>query len=291
MSPQKIAGSRKLAGEGFAVRKIRLAMCQLRTCPDKQTTMEHAEQMVCQAAARGADLAVLPEMFFCPYVPTCFGQYAEEADGPAVRAMSAWAKRYGVVLVGGTIPEREGDRLYNTSFAFGRDGRLLGRYRKAHLFDVDLRDGTAFRESDSFSAGSEICVLDTDFGRLGLAVCFDLRFPEQFRAMAVRGAELIVVPAQFTVRTGSLHWEKLITMRALDNELYLAGVSAAQSPETGYTCWGRSMLSNPFGQAVSVCGAEEECRLAELDLDELARVRAELPTFLHLRRDLYPVAD
>ena len=268
------------------MKTIRLAMCQVQTEPEKGRSLAAAEEMVRRAAADGADLAVLPEMYFCPYVQAQFPRFAEDAQGEAVCAMSDWAMRYGILLVGGTLPEREGERLYNTSFVFDRSGALLARYRKVHLFDVALRDGTAFRESDTFAPGEGICVFDTEFGRMGLAICFDLRFPAQFCAMADRGAQLILVPAQFTVRTGALHWEKLVTMRALDQEIFVAGVSAARNPASGYACWGHSMLANPFGRVLAECGTGPECRTVEVDFEEIARVRAELPTFLHPLREL-----
>lgn len=273
------------------MRTRRLALCQVKTRADRQTTLLAAETMVRQAAEAGADLAVLPEMFFCPYAAEAFPRYAETAEGPAAAAMADWAVRFGVTVVGGSLPERDGERLYNTCFVFGPDGRRLARYRKAHLFDVDLADGTSFRESDTFSPGDEICVFDAAGCRIGLAICFDLRFPELIRAMAVRGAELILAPSQFTMRTGALHWEKILTMRALDNEVFVAGVCTARNPQSGYTCWGHSLLVSPFGTVLADCGTEEGRRIVEIDLDEVAAVRRQLPTFLHLRRDLYRVAE
>lgn len=277
-------------GEAF-VRSAAIAMCQIRTEVDRRATFEQAETMIRRAAADGAEIVVLPEMFFCPYVTERFREFAEPDGGEACAAMADWARENRVVLVGGTFPERDGERLYNTCFVYDESGRRLAKYRKTHLFKINLKDGTAFRESDTFTAGGDLCVFDTRFGRLGLAICFDLRFPELFRALAERGAELILVPAQFTMKTGSLHWEKLITTRALDNELFVAGVSAARNPASGYTCWGHSLLADPFGAVLAECGTEPAYRIARIDFDEIARVRAELPTFLHPRRDLYPVAD
>ena len=273
------------------MRSAAIAMCQIQTEADRSATLRQAETMIRWAAAEGAELVVLPEMFFCPYVTERFRAFAEPDGGEACAAMADWARENRVVLVGGTFPEREGERLYNTCVVYDESGRRLAKYRKTHLFEIDLKDGTAFRESDTFTPGSELCVFDTRLGRIGLAVCFDLRFPELFRALAQRGAELILVPAQFTVKTGSLHWEKLITMRALDNELFVAGVSAARNPASGYTCWGHSLLADPFGGVLAECGTGPECRIVKIDFDEIARVRAQLPTFLHPRRDLYPVAD
>jgi predicted amidohydrolase len=270
---------------------IRLAVLQLRTETDYALTMEKAHRMLAEAATHGTDIAVLPEMFFCPYAAGAFPRYAETAEGPAAAAMADWAVRFGVTVVGGSLPERDGERLYNTCFVFGPDGRRLARYRKAHLFDVDLADGTSFRESDTFSPGDEICVFDAAGCRIGLAICFDLRFPELIRAMAVRGAELILAPSQFTMRTGALHWEKILTMRALDNDVFVAGVCTARNPQSGYTCWGHSLLVSPFGTVLADRGTEEGLRIVEIDLDEVAAVRRQLPTFLHLRRDLYRVAE
>ena len=167
---------------------------------------------------------------------------------------------------------------------------MIARHRKIHLFDVDL-PGMRFQESASFSAGEEITVFDTPFGRFGVAICFDVRFPELFRAMARRGAEMIFLPAQFNGKTGPAHWEITLRMRALDNEIFVAGASAARYEGFSYECWGHSLVADPYGTVIASCDEKEQILTAEIDLDRIRQVRAQLPTFLHLRRQIYSVAE
>ena len=207
--------------------KLRIAVCQIRTELDGAETMKKAAAFVRRAAEGGADLAVLPEMFNCPYSGKYFRRFAAEGHEKAVGAMSAWAKENGVYLVGGSVPETEGERLYNTCYVFDREGRQIAKHRKVHLFDVDI-PGMRFRESATFSQGEEITVFDTEFGKMGAAICFDVRFPELFRSMAVRGAKVIFLPAQFNMATGPAHWAETLKIRAVDNELFFVGASAAR---------------------------------------------------------------
>ncbi len=268
---------------------LKLAVLQLRTEMDYDATMEKARRMLMDAAANGARLAVLPEMFSCPYDRAYFKKFAARGHEETVAALSAWAKETGLLVVGGSIPEREGEKLYNTSFVFDSAGRQLARHRKVHLFDVDL-PGMRFHESHTFSPGSEVTVFDTPCGKMGLAVCFDVRFPELFRAMAVRGARVILLPAQFNLTTGPAHWELALRSRAVDNECFVVGAAAARYEGFSYECWGHSTVVDPLGAVLASCDEREQLLLAELDLNRVDEARRQLPTFLHLRRDVYEVA-
>ncbi len=270
--------------------KFTIGVCQLRTETDYEATMEKAEAMIRDAAASGAQIVVLPEMFSCPYSGEYFRVFAERGHEDACCRLSSWAKENGILLVGGSVPEREGDRLYNTSFVYDAQGRQLARHRKVHLFDVDL-PGMRFHESHTFTPGTEITVFDTEFGRMGLAICFDVRFPELFRAMARRGAEVIFLPAQFNMTTGPAHWEATLRTRAVDNEVFFVAASAARYVGFSYECWGHSMILDPYGTALAAADETEQTLIAEIDPDRIAEVRAQLPTFLHLREELYAVAD
>ena len=267
-----------------------LAVCQLRTETDYEATMEKAAGMLREAAAAGASVAVLPEMFSCPYDRRFFREIAVRGHEDSVRRLSAWARDNHLLLIGGSIPETEGDRLYNTSFVFDAEGNQIARHRKIHLFDVDL-PGMCFHESHTFTPGNEITVFDTPFCRMGVAICFDVRFPELFRAMARRGAQLICLPAQFNMTTGPAHWEPTMRMRAVDNELFFAAASAARYEGFSYECWGHSMILDPFGTPLAAADETEQIILAEIDLRRIDEVRAQLPTFLHLREELYSVAN
>ena len=270
--------------------KLRLAVLQLRTETDYAQTMEKARRMLCDAAEGGADFAVLPEMFSCPYDRTYFKTFAARGHEETVEALAAWAKEFGLILVGGSVPEREDGRLYNSSFVFDAQGRQLARHRKVHLFDVDL-PGMRFHESHTFAPGEEVTTFETEFGTMGLAICFDLRFPELFRAMAVRGAKVIFLPAQFNLTTGPAHWELSLRSRAVDNELFMVGASAARYEGFSYECWGHSTVVDPLGSVIASCDETEQILWSELDLGRIDTVRQQLPTFLHLRRDVYEVAE
>ncbi|MDO4816542.1 MAG: carbon-nitrogen hydrolase family protein [Bacillota bacterium] len=270
--------------------KFMLAILQLRTELEKAVTMAKAERMVREAADKGARVVVLPEMFNCPYDSAYFSVFAESESGDSVAEMSRWAKENSIILVGGSIPEAEGDKLYNTCFVFDEQGKVIAKHRKVHLFDINVEDGICFKESDNFSAGSEITVFDTSLGKMGVMICFDIRFPELARAMAKRGAELIICPAQFNTTTGPLHWELSIRARAMDNELFFVGASAARYDNFSYEAWGHSIVAGPFGMIEATCDETEQILYCDIDLNEVDSVRRQLPTFLNLREDVYIVA-
>ena len=267
-----------------------LAVCQLRTETDYDATLDKAAAMIHEAAASGASVVVLPEMFSCPYSREYFHAAAKRGHADVCRRLSGFARDNRVVLVGGSVPEAEDGLLYNTAFVYDENGELLARHRKVHLFDVDL-PGMHFHESHTFTPGRDITVFDTRFARFGLAICFDVRFPELFRAMARRGAEVICLPAQFNMTTGPAHWEATMRMRAVDNELFFVAASAARYEGFSYECWGHSLILDPYGTALAAADETEQIILAELDLNRIDEVRAQLPTFLHLREDVYTVAN
>ena len=270
--------------------KFKLAVIQLRTELDKQLTMDKAQRMIAEAAKNGAAAVILPEMWNCPYSKKYFHPFANAENGESTEAMSRWAKENGVILVGGSVPEKCGKVLYNTCFVFDECGEQIAKHRKVHLFDVDIEGGVRFKESNSFAAGNEITVFDTRFGKMGVMVCFDIRFPELARAEANRGAQVIFCPAQFNMTTGPRHWELSIRARAMDNELYFVGASAARYENFDYECWGHSTVASPFGMVLASCDEKEQILYCDIDLGEVASVRKQLPTFLHLREDVYNVA-
>ena len=156
---------------------------------------------------------------------------------------------------------------------------------------MDLKDTFTFNESDSFTPGDDYCVISTDFGTIGIAICFDIRFPEYIRGLARRGAELIIIPAQFTVPTGEAHWELLSRARAIDNECWVVGAQAARDTGGIFECYGHSLIVSPYGDVISSADETEQIIYADIDLNEVDRVRSELPSFLKLKEDLYPVND
>lgn len=270
--------------------KFKLAIIQIRTETDKAKTMDKAEHMIAEAALNGAQVIVLPEMWNCPYSKKYFHIFADNEKGESVEAMARWASENGVILVGGSVPEKCGNRLYNTCYVFDESGNQIARHRKIHLFDVDIKGGVRFKESNSFAPGEDITVFDTQYGKMGVEICFDIRFPELSRAMAKRGAEVILCPAQFNMTTGPRHWELSVRARAMDNEVFFVGASAARYEGFDYECWGHSTVADPFGMVIATCDEKEQILYCDIDLNEVDSVRRQLPTFLHLREDVYDVA-
>ncbi len=268
--------------------EFRAALCQFPVTGDKQENLARAEEMVARAAEAGAQLVVLPEMFNCPYDTRYFPLFAEQCpEGPTSQALARWARRSGIYLVGGSIPEREGERIYNTSLIYGPDGELLGKHRKVHLFDVDVAGRIRFCESEVISCGFCPTVVGTALATLGVAICYDLRFPELARTMVLRGAEVLVYPAAFSVPTGSAHWHVLLRARAVDNQVFVLAASPARPEGDGYVPYGHSLAVGPWGNVLAEAGVGEELVLAELRREELERVRRELPVLKQRRPGLY----
>ncbi len=265
----------------------RICVIQMKTRRTKEASLRAALEGIRRGAEKGADFAVLPEMFACPYDTGAFPGYAEEAGGETVRRLSEAAARHGLYVVGGSIPERDGEgKLYNTSFVFGRDGKLLARHRKVHLFDVEIPGGIRFRESDVLSPGEAATVFPTEFGNMGLCLCFDLRFPELFRAMTDRGARMVFCPAAFNRTTGPRHWELLFRARAVDHQIFTVGAAPAADLSASYVSYGHSIVVSPWGEVTAQAGEEETLLMAEADLDQVSAVRAQIP-LLKSRKDFY----
>ncbi len=270
--------------------KIRVAILQTQVFEDKKANLQQAEKLLGQVALQNIDLAILPEMFNCPYETGRFPVYAEEEGGESFRACSAMAEKYGIYLAVGSMPERDRQgRIYNTAYVFDRQGRRIAKHRKLHLFDIDVEGGQSFRESDTLSAGDEITVFDTEFCRMGICICYDLRFPEIFRLMALDGAEVVLVPAAFNMTTGPAHWELLFRQRAVDNQAWFIGVASARDCQAGYVSWGHSIVTDPWGSVVMQMDEKPGVRVVEIDLDMGKRVRRELPFLSQRRTDLYRV--
>ena len=258
---------------------------------DKAADLALATAKLREAKARGADVAVLPEMFCCPYDTACFQAYGEPEGGMAQQAISLAARELGLYVVAGSVPELEDGRIYNTAFVYDRTGRQIARHRKAHLFDIDVEGGQRFRESDVLSPGNEITTFETEFGAMGLCICFDLRFEELARCMALRGAQVLFGPAAFNMTTGPAHWELLFRQRAVDNQCYLVGVSPARNQGGPYVAYGNSLAVDPWGTVLCRAGAGPEVLYADLDLAQIASVRRQLPILSARRTDLYQLRE
>ncbi|MBU0513566.1 MAG: carbon-nitrogen hydrolase family protein [Proteobacteria bacterium] len=271
-------------------KSLTLALIQMRVESDPAANRAKAENFLRRAREHGADLAVLPEMFVCPYDQARFPEFAEPLpDGPTGRMLSSLSRELGMAVVGGSLPEQDAaGRVFNTSPVFDTQGRLIAAHRKVHLFDVDL-PGMRFFESTTLSAGEELTVFDLSGWRIGLGVCYDVRFPEPWRLMALGGAELMVVPGAFNPVTGPAHWDLVLRARAVENTVYVAGVSPAPTPGASYQAWGHSKLVDPFGEIVASLERQEGLVLGSLDRTRLRAVRKRLPVLDQRRTDLYSI--
>lgn len=263
------------------------AAVQMSSQGDVEENLVAAVRGVREASDRGASVVVLPENF------AYFGdepgkrEVAEDlgGHGPIVSALRAIARERSVTIIAGGMPERSGDpaRPYNTCAAFGPDGSLLARYRKVHLFDVDLADGTAYRESASTSAGSGPVSMSIDAVGVGLSVCYDLRFPELYRALSQAGAEVLVVPAAFTLVTGKDHWLVLLRARAIEAQAFVVAAAQWGKHPRGRHTFGKSCIIDPWGDVIAQASEGEGVIVAALDLGYLTRVRKNLPALAHRR--------
>ena len=270
---------------------MRAALIQMPVTADKRGNIETACRRLREAKARGADIAVLPEMFCCPYDNACFRSYGEAEGGEAQSALSALAAELGMYIVGGSLPEQEGENVYNTSYVYGRQGETLAKHRKVHLFDIDVSGGQRFLESDTLSPGNAVTTFETEFGTMGLCICFDLRFEELARCMCLRGARCMFVPAAFNMTTGPAHWELLFRQRAVDNQCFTVGVSPARNAAASYVAYGHSIAVDPWGTVLCQAGAEEASLCVDLDLSRMDAVRSQLPILSARRTDLYEVRE
>lgn len=268
--------------------KLRVAMVQMHVEEDKLKNIATASEFVKKAAEKNIDMAVLPEMFNCPYKTSNFPVYAEDEGGECYRLLSKLAKTCGIYLVAGTMPERDNEgRVFNTSYVFDRKGNKIGKHRKMHLFDIAVQGGQHFKESETLTAGNEVTVFETEFGKMGLAICYDLRFPELSRLMVDKGAKVIVAPAAFNMTTGPAHWEVMFRSRAVDNQVYTIGIAPARDVNSCYTSYGNSLMVSPWGEIIVQMDEKEGFAVGMLDLDYVEKVRRELPLLAHRRKDIY----
>lgn len=277
--------------------KCRIAAVQRYTDPKTENNLTQVAETLAQLAGPAAgeakpDIVVLPEMFSCPYEASNFPAYAEEEGGATWQRLSAMAADAGVYFVAGSVPERDaGGHIFNTSYVFDREGRQIAKHRKVHLFDIDVRGGQYFKESDTLTPGDAFTTFPTEFGTMGLCICYDIRFPETFRIMADRGARLVFVPAAFNMTTGPAHWELTFRARALDNQMFLLGCAPARDEEGSYVSFATSILTDPWGRVVEKLGAEPGILQAEVDLNDADDIREQLPLLKHRRRDLYQLVE
>lgn len=268
--------------------KIKIAAIQMSTVEDKMENVRTVKTYLEKIKDENPDFVILPEMFCCPYQTENFPIYAEKEGGPVWQQLSGYAKQYGIYLIGGSMPEKDAEgNVYNTCYVFDREGKQIGKHRKVHLFDIDVKGGQTFKESDTLTAGDSDTVFDTEFGKIGVMLCFDIRFPELSRMMVNDGAKVIFVPAAFNMTTGPAHWELSFRTRALDNQIYMVGCAPARDVSAGYISWGHSIVTDPWGRVIDMLDEKKGILLAELDMDYEEQVREELPLLKSRRKDMY----
>lgn len=265
--------------------KLLAAAVQMLASDDKAANVKEAEHWIRQAAAKGARLVVLPEVFNWRGNKKFEREFAEPIPGPTSTAMAELARELKIFLLAGSILEAisTNDKSFNTSLLFDPSGGLLASYRKIHLFDVDLANGVSLRESDTRAHGGDVVVVPTELGKMALSVCYDLRFPELYRGHADKGADLIFVPSAFTAFTGQAHWEALLRARAIENQVYVIAADQFGKSANSFECHGHSMIVDPWGKILAELADGPGVITAEIDLDFLAKVRADLPALRHRR--------
>lgn len=269
------------------IEKYKLAVVQMKVTDNKKENISKAKDMIKEAAQKGANLVILPEIFNSPYNNSSFPVYAEEFPGETSLEMMKIAKECSIVLVAGSIPEKEGDSIFNTCYVYNESGEVIGRHRKIHLFDINIKGGQYFKESDVLTAGKDFTVVDTKFGKIGIAICYDVRFPEYFRILSEMGAELVALPAAFNMTTGPAHWEISLRMRAMDNQIYMAAASPARDESQSYVSYANSMIVDPWGKVLENADTDEKIIYSDIDRKRVYEIREQLPLLKHLRKDLY----
>jgi predicted amidohydrolase len=263
---------------------MRVAVCQLNARDDRQANLRAARSLLDRAADGGADVAVLPE--YTDYLGPARGAPKPEGiDGEYATFFADAARDLRMWVLAGSFHETGPDpqRTYNTMPVFDRDGMLAAAYRKIHLYDVEIPDRVSYQESRTVAPGSEPVIVTVDGVPVGLSICYDLRFPELYRTLAVRGANVLVVPAAFMLHTGRDHWEVLLRARAIENQCYVAAAGQIGDHEPARTCFGRSMVVDPWGTVLAQAPDEVTVTVADVDLDRLDRIRLELPSLANRR--------
>jgi len=270
------------------LRGLRVAFIQMAVGSDKKRNVIKAVEQIHKAKSKGAQLVALPECFNSPYGTKFFEEYSEDVpDGETCQALASAARETGLVVVGGTIPEKCDGKLYNTCTVWDDKGTLIAKHRKVHLFDIDIPGKITFVESEVLSAGDTLNTFTIGNLKVGLGICYDLRFEEMARVYANMGCNMLLYPGAFNMTTGPLHWELLARSRANDLQLFMGVISPARGSGAGYIAWGHSTLVDPWGKIIARAGHDDELLVADVDLSIVDEVRSQIPTTKQRRTDVY----
>ena len=275
------------------MKKFSVALCQMKVIDSKKENLLKAKQMI-ETSLRNKpkpDLIILPEYFNCPVGQNFTQKHAEdESRSDTLDFLSTISKAHKVNIIGGSIPIKAGDRYYNTSYCFNREGEIKARHRKVHLFDIDIPGKILYKESATLSAGTDYTVFETDVARFGIGICYDIRFGEYAQILKqYYNIDMLVYPAAFNTVTGPMHWELLHRSRALDNNVFLAICSPARNvdkPEA-YQCYGYSTVVDPFARTLASTKFDEDIVFAEIDLSVNKDIQEQIPTWKQKRQDMY----
>jgi len=264
---------------------FKAACVQMRGKRDPAENLEDAIRMIREAAKAGATYVQTPEIsnIVNRDRPALLAAIRTEADDPMLKALSALAKELGITIHIGSLAIKNGDKVANRAFMIGQDGGLLARYDKLHLFDVDLPNGETWRESNTFTGGVEAVAVDLPEARLGMAICYDVRFPYLFRALADAGCSILTAPACFTKQTGEAHWSVLQRARAIENGAFMISAAQAGLHEDGRETYGHSIIVDPWGKVLAEAGNEPGIIMAEIDLAAVSDARGKIPALRHTR--------
>ena len=286
---------RLFTGNNILNSKLNVGICQIIVGSDKSENLLNASKAIDYCANNGANIVVLPEIWNSPYDTQLFRKYAESIpDGESSLLLKNKAKEHNIYLVGGSIPEIDDDKVYNTCVIYDYNGNIIGKYRKMHLFDINVPGKITFYESDTLTAGDGITMFELDnFGyndkklRIGIGICYDIRFNELSELYRQNSCDLLIFPGAFNTTTGPLHWELLQRCRAVDNQMYIITCSPAYNPITKYPVYGHSSIIDPWGKIIKTCDNNESIYVKDIDLNEIYNFRSSIPTSKQKRYDIY----
>jgi len=255
----------------------------------KSDNLSQAVKLIEEASSNGATVVALPECFNSPYGSKYFKEYSETIPGNTTKVLSEAAAKSKIFLIGGSIPEVDDGKLYNTCTVFNPEGEIVAQHRKIHLFDIDIPGKITFKESETLSCGNTLTTFDTPACKIGIGICYDIRFAEIAQLYAREGCGVLLYPGAFNMTTGPMHWELLQRARALDNQLYVGAISPARDTAADYIAWGHTTMVNPWGEVIGKADEKQQIIYADIDLDVLKTVRQQIPVTVQRRTELYDV--
>jgi len=239
--------------------------------------LRHLSSLIDQISLEDLDIIIFPEMFTTPYELKYFPINQQNSNGQVIQFLKQVAIKHSSYVIGGSVPEKDKDRFYNTSFILNRKGQIISKYRKIHLFSVTYPDGKTFRESDLLSSGNQLSIVDTNMGKIGIIICFDIRFPELIKKYRMAGCHTVFVPGAFNTYTGPMHWQTTFRARAIDNQIFMVGASPANESFGDYQPYGHSLAVDPFGKIIKELDDKEGYFVVDIDLTLIDQARHSIP--------------